>query len=36
VVDFGTAVISMLQSESTSVSTTAEISEPGSGFSTVA
>ena len=36
VVDFGTGVISMLQSESTSVSTTAEISEPGSGFSTVA
>jgi len=36
VVDFSTGAISMLQSESTSISTTAQISQPGSGSSTIA
>ncbi len=36
VVDFSTGAISMLQSESTSVSTTASASQPGSGFSALA
>jgi hypothetical protein len=36
VVDFNTGGISMLQSETTSVSTTAQIALPGSAFSTVA
>lgn len=35
-VDFDTGAISMTQSESLSVSTTAQISQPGSAFSTVA
>ena len=36
VVDFSTGAISMLQSESTSVSTIASASQPGSGFSALA
>jgi trimeric autotransporter adhesin len=36
VVDFSTGAISMLQSESTSVSTIAQASQPGSGFSAIA
>jgi hypothetical protein len=36
VVDFSTGAISALQSEATSVSTAVQISQPGSGFSTVA
>jgi len=35
-VDFDAGAISMTQSESLSVSTTAQISQPGSTFSTVA
>jgi hypothetical protein len=36
VVDFSTGAISMLQSEATSVSTTAQVAVPGSAYSTVA
>jgi hypothetical protein len=36
VVDFSTGAISMSEAESLSVSTTAQISQPGSGFSTLA
>jgi hypothetical protein len=36
VVDFNTGAISLLQSETTSVSTTAQIALPGSSFSTIA
>lgn len=36
VVDFSTGAISLLQSETTSVSTTAQVASPGSAFSTVA
>jgi hypothetical protein len=36
VVDFSTGAISMFQSESTAVSTSAQVNQPGSGFSAVA